>query len=222
MKRVQSAGDRHNIHEWFSYGIRSDSKTKLGGGKVKAKLNWLFFIVILYACICASSSFIRFCDQTNRFFLSKPVSCNKYKDVQMQKTISWCGLLTFSCVPLRVSIRLPSTSGSDGSPFRSVSEWLESIKMSQYSENFSMAGIVSMEQVLQMKSEWVLNSVRGNIKKLWVKTCHTHLHGSKRWAKVHLRANILSFSWQHITTDSTQVAHSTLQQKFSNVFTNAM
>uniref|UniRef100_A0A8C1S8Y5 receptor protein-tyrosine kinase n=1 Tax=Cyprinus carpio TaxID=7962 RepID=A0A8C1S8Y5_CYPCA len=53
----------------------------------------------------------------------------------------------------RVSIRLPSTSGSDGSPFRSVAEWLESIKMSQYSENFSIAGIVSMEQVLQMKSE---------------------------------------------------------------------
>ncbi|KAL6482952.1 hypothetical protein MHYP_G00078240 [Metynnis hypsauchen] len=57
----------------------------------------------------------------------------------------------------RVSIRLPSTSGSDGSPFRSVSEWLESIKMSQYSENFSMAGIVSMEQVLQMKSEDIRN-----------------------------------------------------------------
>lgn len=57
----------------------------------------------------------------------------------------------------RVSIRLPSTSGSDGSPFRSVSEWLESIKMSQYSENFSMAGVVSMEQVLQMKSEDIRN-----------------------------------------------------------------
>uniref|UniRef100_A0A7N8XHI0 receptor protein-tyrosine kinase n=1 Tax=Mastacembelus armatus TaxID=205130 RepID=A0A7N8XHI0_9TELE len=48
----------------------------------------------------------------------------------------------------RVSIRLPSTSGSDGSPFRSVSEWLESIKMSQYSENFACAGIVTMDQVL--------------------------------------------------------------------------
>ncbi|XP_062872054.1 ephrin type-A receptor 2 [Trichomycterus rosablanca] len=57
----------------------------------------------------------------------------------------------------RVSIRLPSTSGSDGSPFRSVSEWLESIKMSQYSENFNMAGVVSMEQVLQMKSEDIRN-----------------------------------------------------------------
>ncbi|XP_026870349.2 ephrin type-A receptor 2 [Electrophorus electricus] len=57
----------------------------------------------------------------------------------------------------RVSIRLPSTSGSDGSPFRTVTEWLESIKMSQYSDNFSMAGIVSMEQVLQMKSEDIRN-----------------------------------------------------------------
>ncbi|KAG9332748.1 hypothetical protein JZ751_014847, partial [Albula glossodonta] len=57
----------------------------------------------------------------------------------------------------RVSIRLPSTSGSDGSPFRSVSEWLESIKMSQYSENFTCAGIVTMEQVLQMKNEDIRN-----------------------------------------------------------------
>ncbi|XP_035501170.1 ephrin type-A receptor 2 isoform X3 [Scophthalmus maximus] len=57
----------------------------------------------------------------------------------------------------RVSIRLPSTSGSDGSPFRSVSEWLESIKMSQYSENFTCAGIVTMEQVLQMKNEDIKN-----------------------------------------------------------------
>uniref|UniRef100_A0A7N8XHM5 receptor protein-tyrosine kinase n=1 Tax=Mastacembelus armatus TaxID=205130 RepID=A0A7N8XHM5_9TELE len=57
----------------------------------------------------------------------------------------------------RVSIRLPSTSGSDGSPFRSVSEWLESIKMSQYSENFACAGIVTMDQVLQMKNEDIKN-----------------------------------------------------------------
>uniref|UniRef100_A0A8C6LA36 receptor protein-tyrosine kinase n=1 Tax=Nothobranchius furzeri TaxID=105023 RepID=A0A8C6LA36_NOTFU len=53
----------------------------------------------------------------------------------------------------RVSIRLPSTSGSDGSPFRSVSEWLESIKMNQYVENFTLAGVISMDQVLQMKTE---------------------------------------------------------------------
>ncbi|XP_023686012.1 ephrin type-A receptor 2-like isoform X2 [Paramormyrops kingsleyae] len=57
----------------------------------------------------------------------------------------------------RVSIRLPSTSGCDGSPFRSVSEWLESIKMSQYSENFTCAGITTMEQVLQMKNEDIRN-----------------------------------------------------------------
>uniref|UniRef100_A0A674N9T9 receptor protein-tyrosine kinase n=1 Tax=Takifugu rubripes TaxID=31033 RepID=A0A674N9T9_TAKRU len=57
----------------------------------------------------------------------------------------------------RVSIRLPSTSGSDGSPFRSVSEWLESIKMSQYGENFSRAGVVTMDQVLQMKNEDIKN-----------------------------------------------------------------
>ncbi|KAG5835609.1 hypothetical protein ANANG_G00245800 [Anguilla anguilla] len=62
-----------------------------------------------------------------------------------------------SARPLGVSIRLPSTSGSDGSPFRSVSEWLESIKMSQYSENFARAGVTSMEQVLQMKNEDIRN-----------------------------------------------------------------
>ncbi|KAJ8360736.1 hypothetical protein SKAU_G00172610 [Synaphobranchus kaupii] len=57
----------------------------------------------------------------------------------------------------RVSIRLPSTSGSDGSPFRSVSEWLESIKMSQYTENFVRAGVTSMDQVVQMKNEDIRN-----------------------------------------------------------------
>uniref|UniRef100_A0A4W5M640 receptor protein-tyrosine kinase n=1 Tax=Hucho hucho TaxID=62062 RepID=A0A4W5M640_9TELE len=57
----------------------------------------------------------------------------------------------------RISIRLPSTSGSDGSPFRSVSEWLESIKMSQYSENFTCAGVFTMDQVLQMKNEDIKN-----------------------------------------------------------------
>uniref|UniRef100_A0A4W5KFT4 receptor protein-tyrosine kinase n=1 Tax=Hucho hucho TaxID=62062 RepID=A0A4W5KFT4_9TELE len=57
----------------------------------------------------------------------------------------------------RVSIRLPSTSGSDGSPFRSVAEWLESIKMSQYSENFTCAGVVTMDQVLQMKNVDIKN-----------------------------------------------------------------
>ncbi|XP_053704767.1 ephrin type-A receptor 2 isoform X2 [Synchiropus splendidus] len=56
----------------------------------------------------------------------------------------------------RVSIRLPSTSGSDA-PFRTVSEWLESIKMNQYSENFTCAGIVTMDQVLMMKNEDIKN-----------------------------------------------------------------
>lgn len=57
----------------------------------------------------------------------------------------------------RVSIRLPSTSGCDGSPFRSVPEWLESIKMSQYTESFACAGITTMEQVLSMRHEDIRN-----------------------------------------------------------------
>lgn len=55
--------------------------------------------------------------------------------------------------PRRVSIRLPSTSGSEGVPFRSVPEWLESIKMHQYAEHFMAAGYSTIEKVLQMTSE---------------------------------------------------------------------
>lgn len=56
-------------------------------------------------------------------------------------------------VSLRVSIRLPSTSGCDGTMFRSVPEWLESIKMGQYNESFARAGITTMEQVLSLRNE---------------------------------------------------------------------
>nr|XP_046239420.1 ephrin type-A receptor 2a [Scatophagus argus] len=57
----------------------------------------------------------------------------------------------------RVSIRLPSTSGCDGTMFKSVPEWLESIKMSQYNESFARAGITTMEQVLALRHEDIRN-----------------------------------------------------------------
>ncbi|XP_028261453.1 ephrin type-A receptor 2a [Parambassis ranga] len=57
----------------------------------------------------------------------------------------------------RVSIRLPSTSGCDGTMFRSVPEWLESIKMSQYNESFARAGVSTMEQVLALRHEDIRN-----------------------------------------------------------------
>lgn len=57
----------------------------------------------------------------------------------------------------RVSIRLPSTSGCDGITFRSVPEWLESIKMSQYNESFTRAGVTTMEQVLALRPEDIRN-----------------------------------------------------------------
>ncbi|KAM7005684.1 ephrin type-A receptor 2-like isoform 2-T2 [Tautogolabrus adspersus] len=57
----------------------------------------------------------------------------------------------------RVSIRLPSTSGCDGTMFRSVPEWLDSIKMSQYNESFARAGITTMEQVLALRHEDIRN-----------------------------------------------------------------
>uniref|UniRef100_A0A2R8ZB35 Ephrin type-A receptor 2 n=1 Tax=Pan paniscus TaxID=9597 RepID=A0A2R8ZB35_PANPA len=53
----------------------------------------------------------------------------------------------------RVSIRLPSTSGSEGVPFRTVSEWLESIKMQQYTEHFMAAGYTAIEKVVQMTND---------------------------------------------------------------------
>lgn len=57
----------------------------------------------------------------------------------------------------RVSIRLPSTSGCDGTMFRSVPEWLDSIKMGQYNESFARAGITTMEQVLTLRPEDIRN-----------------------------------------------------------------
>lgn len=57
------------------------------------------------------------------------------------------------CPPSSVSIRLPSTSGCDGTMFRSVPEWLESIKMSQYNESFARAGVSTMEDVLTLRHE---------------------------------------------------------------------
>ncbi|XP_067167006.1 ephrin type-A receptor 2 [Apteryx mantelli] len=53
----------------------------------------------------------------------------------------------------RVSIRLPSTSGSEGLPFRSVAEWLESIKMPQYTEHFLTSGYTTVEKVVTMSSD---------------------------------------------------------------------
>uniref|UniRef100_A0A3B3U131 receptor protein-tyrosine kinase n=1 Tax=Poecilia latipinna TaxID=48699 RepID=A0A3B3U131_9TELE len=57
----------------------------------------------------------------------------------------------------RVSIRLPSTSGCDNTMFRSVAEWLESIKMSQYNESFARAGITTMDHVLALRPDDIRN-----------------------------------------------------------------
>uniref|UniRef100_A0A671SGU2 receptor protein-tyrosine kinase n=1 Tax=Sinocyclocheilus anshuiensis TaxID=1608454 RepID=A0A671SGU2_9TELE len=66
-------------------------------------------------------------------------------------------LSAIASIDPRVSIRLPSTSGSDGAPIRSVNEWLESIKMAQYRETFALAGIKTMEQVLRLKIDDIGN-----------------------------------------------------------------
>lgn len=53
----------------------------------------------------------------------------------------------------RVTLRLPSLSGSDGIPYRSVPEWLESIRMKRYILNFRSAGLDTMECVLDLTAE---------------------------------------------------------------------
>nr|XP_033780730.1 ephrin type-A receptor 1 isoform X1 [Geotrypetes seraphini] len=53
----------------------------------------------------------------------------------------------------RVTLRLPSCSGSDGIPYRSIPEWLESIRMRRYIINFRSAGLDSMESVLDLTTE---------------------------------------------------------------------
>uniref|UniRef100_A0A8D0L4Z8 Ephrin type-A receptor 1 n=1 Tax=Sphenodon punctatus TaxID=8508 RepID=A0A8D0L4Z8_SPHPU len=53
----------------------------------------------------------------------------------------------------RVTLRLPSCSGSDGIPYRSIPEWLESIRMKRYIINFRTAGLDTMESILELNSE---------------------------------------------------------------------
>ncbi|XP_030164502.1 ephrin type-A receptor 1 [Lynx canadensis] len=53
----------------------------------------------------------------------------------------------------RVTLRLPSLSGSDGIPYRSVPEWLESIRMKRYILHFRSAGLDTMECVLELTAE---------------------------------------------------------------------
>lgn len=52
----------------------------------------------------------------------------------------------------KVTLRLPSCSGSDGIPYRSISEWLESIRMKRYIINFRTAGLDTMESVLDLST----------------------------------------------------------------------
>uniref|UniRef100_A0A6J0VEA7 receptor protein-tyrosine kinase n=1 Tax=Pogona vitticeps TaxID=103695 RepID=A0A6J0VEA7_9SAUR len=53
----------------------------------------------------------------------------------------------------RVTLRLPSCSGSDGIPYRSIPEWLESIRMKRYIINFRTAGLNTMESILELSAE---------------------------------------------------------------------
>lgn len=61
--------------------------------------------------------------------------------------------VTTESISHRMTLRLPSLSGSDGIPYRSVSEWLESIRMKRYILHFRSAGLDTMECVLELTAE---------------------------------------------------------------------
>ncbi|XP_058248874.1 ephrin type-A receptor 7 isoform X5 [Hemibagrus wyckioides] len=77
-------------------------------------------------------------------------------------------------------------SPPDFSSFRSVSEWLEAIKMERYKDNFTAAGYSSLESVARMTIEDVMNlgiSLVGHQKKVMssIQTMRAqmlHLHGT--------------------------------------------
>uniref|UniRef100_A0A8D2IT00 Ephrin type-A receptor 1 n=1 Tax=Varanus komodoensis TaxID=61221 RepID=A0A8D2IT00_VARKO len=74
--------------------------------------------------------------------------------VQLEHFISSPHLLrTVADFDPRVTLRLPSCSGSDGIPYRSIPEWLESIRMKRYIINFRTAGLNTMESVLELSAE---------------------------------------------------------------------
>lgn len=68
-------------------------------------------------------------------------------------TIRWPRPTSSCILSHRVTLRLPSLSGSDGIPYRSVSEWLESIRMKRYILHFRSAGLDTMECVLELTAE---------------------------------------------------------------------
>ncbi|XP_061493682.1 ephrin type-A receptor 1 isoform X2 [Rhineura floridana] len=73
---------------------------------------------------------------------------------QLEHFISSPNLLrTVADFDPRVTLRLPSCSGSDGIPYRSIPEWLESIRMKRYIINFRTAGLNTMESVLDLSAE---------------------------------------------------------------------
>ncbi|XP_075759524.1 ephrin type-A receptor 1 isoform X1 [Pelodiscus sinensis] len=53
----------------------------------------------------------------------------------------------------RVTLRLPSCSGSDGIPYQSIPEWLESIRMKRYIISFRTAGLDTMDSILELTTE---------------------------------------------------------------------
>ncbi|XP_072334744.1 ephrin type-A receptor 1-like [Scyliorhinus torazame] len=53
----------------------------------------------------------------------------------------------------RETLRLPSSSGSDGIPYRNVAEWLEALRMGRYITTFTSSGLDTMESILELGAE---------------------------------------------------------------------
>ncbi|XP_078064887.1 ephrin type-A receptor 1-like [Mustelus asterias] len=53
----------------------------------------------------------------------------------------------------RETLRLPSCSGSEGIPYRSVAEWLEALRMRRYIDNFASEGLDTMESILELSAD---------------------------------------------------------------------
>lgn len=99
----------------------------------------------------------------------------------------------------RVTLRLPSCSGSDGIPYRSIPEWLESIRMKRYISNFRTAGLDTMESILDLTAEDLKQmgvSLPGHQKRI---LCS--IQGFKEWPVVALsslpNAVLPDITWNH-------------------------
>uniref|UniRef100_A0A8C3V349 receptor protein-tyrosine kinase n=1 Tax=Catharus ustulatus TaxID=91951 RepID=A0A8C3V349_CATUS len=150
-RKFTSASDvwSYGIVMWEAVKARS-FQTKPFWGSVMKAINEGFRLPAPLDCPSAIYQLMMQCWQQERCRRPKFADIVSILDKLIRAPESLKALADFDP---RVSIRLPSTSGSEGVPFRSVPEWLESIRMPQYTETFMASGYSTIEKVLQMTSE---------------------------------------------------------------------